>query len=446
MSYPPNTPHGGQYPYPQQGNPYPPQGTPYPYQQAPAQWSGSPQRPLSPDQVGAAWPSTAQDPGQPTTPPTRKSGRGLVVALVLLLVAALLGVGGFVGYRWLDANRYGPQATVESYLQALIDGDASEALALFGPNVMDSQRLLMSDEVYKASSGRPTSYAITSSSVSQDGAVVDVRFTQEGKEYTTTFALSREGTQAGVFSTWRIHSGPTWGSLGYARGATSTVVNGVPVDLTPMATLQEAYYGDPPAEEAAYPLLPGTYTVSAPTGTTYTAYGQDWTGTSSLDSGMTVVAFVEQYTDAVITDATAQLMSTFDGCLEYNKILLTSCRIASWDYSSAALTDIRRSWAEEPRPMVLSAEDADSAEPLTQPAASSLNGDLVVVIYGGEIKLDFKYRYYEDSEWSGDFTTISPFVTDSWDPLQLPVTIDGDTLTVDTTALEKVHSDWVGNS
>lgn len=117
----PQQPYGQQPTYPQQGH----QQATYPQQPYGGQQPGWQQQ--SPDFLGA---------GQPPTPPTRKGGKGWLIAVVAALVVALVGGGGALAVSLLSGGGNQPHDVLPGnafgYMRLDLDPAANQKLALFG--------------------------------------------------------------------------------------------------------------------------------------------------------------------------------------------------------------------------------------------------------------------------------------------------------------------------
>ena len=98
----------------------------------------------------------------------------IIGGAVLLVVVAAAGVLGY-----LSSAVYTPKAQVESYLSALVDGEAEAAGELFLPT--DGTPVLFSDEIYRAATNRITEYEITNVETYGTRAGVTADVTQNGR-------------------------------------------------------------------------------------------------------------------------------------------------------------------------------------------------------------------------------------------------------------------------
>lgn len=397
----------------------------------------------------------------PLSPKAKR--RWLAGTISVVSIGALVAAGS-IAYSVLGSGTFGPKNKVEAYLQALVDGKASEAVKIADPNVTNDLRPLLSDAVYKAAKNRPTDFTITSSKIDGDHATVAARVTQDGKEYPVSFSLTKEGKQAVIFNDWRVESAPETGSVGYAKGNEKVKVNGVEVTLSPAAAIDAPSGTDAGVSEPkSYPLLPGQYVFTAPEASKYLQYGSDVTFTVDASGETTVssggeaaesasgspsVAFQQGYTDAVAKDAAAAFEPYMTTCVQDKVIVVPDCKAASFEAKfHDATNSITRSWAGTPTVRV-TAEGASSGYGGTDQAdLSTVTGPLVAVVDDGDLTVTHKVRdsYNEDTKWEDiDATddTINPFQS-GYSAIEFPITIDGDKLSVDTSALDVINGENV---
>ena len=461
----PEAPAGSVPPAVPAGPAQPPAAPAAPQQQPePTQWIV-----ISDDQVAAAGPvvgdadrsdTTGMAPaGAPlqagTRTLSRKAKRGWIIAGIVTGVVVIGLIGSSVVINTLGKGTYGPQHKVEAYLQALVDGDADKAVKLLDPNVTDDQRVLLSNDVYEKAKNRPTAYRIVSTDISDDGATVEARITQSGKTYPVTFGLSKEGKQAVFFDDWRLESGLQPARVLYYQGTDELTVNGVTVKAKPLNSADDPDVAMDVGsdqelatmlQDHGLPILPGSYEFAAPAGTKYVSYGEDITVDATpdgfSDQSQSLIAFRQGYTKAVVTDASRQIMDRIGSCVADEVIRIPDCEAASWeDTSWKAIRKIERSWSSNPTVAVISA-DQDDVYDTESSDVSQLTGQLAAVINDGDIDVSYQVRDSEDEDWFDLTDTYSPFEVD-YEQTRFPITIDGDKLSVDLSALDKYNPDWL---
>src|SRR5699024_8809352 len=171
----------------------------------------------------------ASEPRQPREPMSRTTKILLWTGLGVLVLAAI----AWIAHSVLARTVFGPQHTAESYLEAVVDGRAEDALEEMGPNVTDQQRVLATDDVYQAAENRPDRFEL--GDVTRDGTSATVQATvyQDGKAYPIEFGFSASGTQAGVFRDWAMDSGDLAGRAVYMSGPSNLTVNDTEIEIEP---------------------------------------------------------------------------------------------------------------------------------------------------------------------------------------------------------------------
>lgn len=403
----------------------------------------------SPQQPHDAW-AAPHPVGSERGPMSRKSKVLLFCGLGVLV----LGAAAWISHTVLARTVYGPQHTAEAYLQAVVDGRADDALQAVGPNVTDELRALATDEVYQAAEDRPDSFEL--GDVDRDGSTTMVEATvyQSGKSYPLELELTTSGTQAGVFSDWAIESGDLAGRAVYTAGPSQLTVNEVDVDVEPTGHQNEENTANEPddelddesverlAGETGQVLLPGTYTFTAPEGSEYLSHGDDLELTITPGQvSTTPIEFNQSYTSAFEDDAISQIEQRLESCLADATIRIDDCEAASWeDTAWTAMTDMERTWDRAPEVELVPANSDpyfDSEHDLTDYA-----GPVIARITDGSINLTYQVRDDEDDDWMDRERVYSPFEID-FEPMEFPVSIDDDEISVDYSALNEYNPDWL---
>ncbi|MDN5818739.1 MAG: hypothetical protein L0I94_10665 [Yaniella sp.] len=402
----------------------------------------------SPDPADA-WQAAATQPREPRQPMSRRTKMMLYAGLGVIVLAAIL----WIAHTVLARTVFGPEQSAESYLEAVIDGRAEDALDQMGPNVTDEQRALATNEIYQAAESRPDSYDI--GEVTRDGttASVDVTVYQEGKAYPFQLGLTASGTQAGVFRDWSLNSGDIAGRVAYVSGPSSLTVNDVEVEVQPAGALDEtdpyASYEDVEAvqriaEESGQVLLPGTYTFTAPEGSEYLSSGEDLVLTVHPgEISGTPIEFSQRYTEAFETDVVEQIEQRLESCVADETIRIADCEAASWeDTWYEAMTNIERSWATPPEIKLVPADDDPS---FGTTSITEYSGPVTARIVEGSIDITYEARNDADDDWREQNSTYSPFSHGWSGAMELPVTLDGDDINIDFSPLDEYNSSWLSD-
>jgi len=174
-------------------------------------------------------------------PMTPEKKRRLRLVLAAVAGAVVVVLGASIAVSIVNQMVYSPEKQVESYLDAIVDGDASAALALGDVNASAEQRVLLTDKVLKATEGRITGYTITDVTITGDTAIVTADVDQDGVKEEAAYQLKKSGKTALVFDQWTME--PVWlptVSISVSPGIEQIDVNGTELDLT--AAVQEGGY------------------------------------------------------------------------------------------------------------------------------------------------------------------------------------------------------------
>ena len=174
-------------------------------------------------------------------PMTPEKKRRLRLVLAAVAGAVVVVLGASIAVSIVNQMVYSPEKQVESYLDAIVDGDASAALALGDVNASAEQRVLLTDKVLKATEGRITGYTITDVTITGDTAIVTADVDQDGVKEEAAYQLKKSGKTALVFDQWTME--PVWlptVSISVSPGIEQIDVNGTELDLT--AAAQEGGY------------------------------------------------------------------------------------------------------------------------------------------------------------------------------------------------------------
>ncbi|WP_022870313.1 hypothetical protein [Yaniella halotolerans] len=386
-------------------------------------------------------------PVEPRRPMQRKTKVLLWTSLGVVALAAV----AWITHTVLGRTVYGPEETAEAYLQAVVDGRADDALELLGPNVTDQQRALATDEVYQQATDRPDRFELGDVDFRQDqvnDAVMQATIYQSGKAYPIELGLAKAGTQAGVFDDWELRSGDVAGGAMYLSGPSHLTVNGVEVEVEPFdpsgETASSSSDIDPVLDKTEFVgqiLLPGTYTFAAPEGNEYLSHGDDLELTITPgEFSETPIEFNQRYTEAFETDVIAEVEQRLEACVANETIRIDDCDAASWeDTGWNAMTNIQRTWATTPEVELVPAE--------TEPYAdgsdiTDSSGPVVARIVEGDITVTYEVRDDEDQDWSERERTYPPF--GGWgDAMEFPVTLNGDEIQIDYSALDEPNPSWL---
>lgn len=181
----------------------------------------------------------------PMAPADRaRAKKGLIGAAVV----AGVGLLGVIVLSIVGSTLSDPEKRAEEYLDAIVDGDVEDALALAPVDEDEASTALLTDEVYADAEDRITGYEITDVEESGDTVTVtvDLEGPDEGNDVELT--LVADGRRALFFDDWKVDEG------GLARQVTVSVPeSSTTIDANGVSV--EADGGD----EAVFWALPGSY-------------------------------------------------------------------------------------------------------------------------------------------------------------------------------------------
>ena len=339
-----------------------------PTQRYPAQQSSGAQRPAGPQPSGAtnAGPfpaapgysaqngSAVPQQGAPYTgpiPPTgsgpstqsgagtprKKRRRGPIIAIISsVVVLILLIAGGIVGYS-VGTAAHAPENQVTAYLDALVEGDAAEALKLAGTDVDADADVLLTNKAYAEVADRPSAYEIGRTTTSGDTATVTATITQGDSELTEEFTLQKDGKDAIFFDKWALEEVPlgtiTVGMTG--PSAVAPAVDGIAI----------------PEGAESLRALPGTYEVALAEDNEFFAVEaqqvtvEGFTGSAAAPSADLAVSL----TDAGTQKANDAVNAWLDACQASTEFDPAGCSFYATG-KNPAYTYTNTTWKLEPRP------------------------------------------------------------------------------------------------
>lgn len=153
----------------------------------------------------------------------------------------------------------------------------------------------------------------------------------------------------------------------------------------------------------------------------------------------------EQYTGSFEEDAVQQIEQRLESCVADGDIRVENCEVASWeDTGWNAIAEIERTWQETPEVVLEPAGGESGALWGSDADLTEYFGPVATRIYDGRINITYKVRDESEQDWSSTRErTYSPFQTDGFSPMELPVTLDGDEITIDYSALNEPNPQWL---
>jgi len=288
-------------------------------------WSTAPASSTDPTSL------TDETPYPNPTPMTPERKKKLAIIFGSIGAALVLIVGAAVAFSVVNSTIYNPEHQVESYLDALVDGDGTAALEAGDPNLGEISRALLTDEVLGAAESRVTGYTITDSNIVGDTASVRVDIEQGDETTAAYYDVVRSGKTFVVFDTWELSSVDVETiSMRIPAEVTELLVNKVPVSLEGIDT--SVGFVD-------FAAFPGEYTVEVGGSNEYLASEP---ATTFVSAGLGIVEIVslelaptEAFHDAVSTQIDAYL----EACISQGELQPEGCPMYTFAYGD--ITDVK---------------------------------------------------------------------------------------------------------
>ncbi len=304
--------------------------------------SASSRQPTAQQWNSSAAPPSGPPAGYPAAPPAKPFNRRKATLVGVISGAAVLVlVAGLIVVTQVNGGMFGPEATVEKYLQRLADGDAEGALEIADVDVPAEQRQLLTNDILGGAKALPTDISVADADVADDQALVSATFDLGGSKSTTEFSLVKSGKTAVFFDEWTLQS-PELAPLTVDTPGLSTVkVNGIDVDTTDSAL--------------SLPAFPALYTVglaeksdlvSADPIEARTFFGGS-VEDQDLDGGDPALLAPEP-TDAFRSEVDKQVKTLVDSCAKKTVAQPDGCPFGSYSAESFDATDLKWSISSYP--------------------------------------------------------------------------------------------------
>ncbi|MFF1880332.1 hypothetical protein ACFVVC_02520 [Pseudarthrobacter sp. NPDC058196] len=294
---------------------------------APAQPAATAQSATAPA-AGSSGYATAGDqpalaPREPMSVRTKRKV-GLILGSVGLVV--VLGVGAIVTVNVIKGNN-GPDVAVNSYLQALQNGEASKAMALADPGLANDQRILLSDQIYAKAGKRIDGFEITSTKISEDNATVVADVRQDGRRQQTAFKLRKANPEL-LDDHWKLESSPLRSlTITSDTPVSSVLVNGQELNVGLAG-------GSSASSSVTLPALPGEYTVELPSSERYLKAQKS---TALVDIGGAqappTASLKVDASDALKSEAMAQIDAYLAECVKSTEAQPANCPLDNYSSS-----------------------------------------------------------------------------------------------------------------
>lgn len=266
------------------------------------------------------------------TPLSKKAKRNLALAGGAVGLVAVLVGGGAIAANVIRAGN-GPEKAVEEFLTAMVDGNAEEAMAIADPSIPNSERVLLTNEIYQKAAARPDGFSVLETTETGDSASVTVELRQNGVKTETSYELVKSDPTF-LNNNWALKGiGTGLVSVQVDPDVSTVLVNDVEVPLAGI-DIEGGY---------AYqlPALPGNYTVGLPETSKYLSAEPATAVVSIQDTGAGKPVSLEPEPNAAFNTAVQeQYKALMKGCAAQQTLDPEGC-----PFSTYAFSDIRNvSW------------------------------------------------------------------------------------------------------
>ena len=337
----------------------------------------------------------------PAAPTAAKAMTPQQKKLAIIIISAIVGVLALLGiaYAVVNSTMFSADNTAKSYLSAIASGDYDKANGISDPQVANGKRTLLTNAASKGDKTTISNQRIISATDNADGSrTMRISYTLGGKSMTDILTVAPNGSKFLIFKNWNITTPLVKEISVYASPAiTNFTVNGVKVGAKNATASDSGTY--------TFKVYPGSYTVKPVTSKYLTA--DSTTLTTSSESSASISA---EPTDALADEINAKIKDKLDTCAKSTDAQPEGCPFSMYgsddDYRNIA-------WNITEYPTV------------TTDDLSIDSGSFYV--YGGEAKVAYEYKNYDDSwEPTDSSTSFSISGQFTLDGDKLDITLDDD--------------------
>lgn len=265
----------------------------------------------------------------PVAPMSLEKKRRVRIVLAAVGGTLVLVLGASIAISIVNQVVYSPEHQVESYLDAVIAGDATAALEIGDVKGAKAERVLLTNEVLKATDGGITGYTITDVTTSGEGAVVTADIDQADEQSEMTYTLVKKGKTALLFDNWSLDSVRlSTLPIQISPDITELDINGVAMTLT-----------DEEIESGYLQLLafPGAYVVGSGGDDTWLAAKPQTVQVGAQESYETAKVSLEP-TEQFTASIDEQVADFVAGCAAQKLLSAEDCPLRAYDYGT--ITDV----------------------------------------------------------------------------------------------------------
>ncbi|PWH06154.1 hypothetical protein DEO23_10130 [Brachybacterium endophyticum] len=298
--------------------------------------------------VGGFGPSS----GAQRRPLSRRARRTVIGVVAGVGGLCVVIAGAVIAYAVVSRTVYAPDKSVDAYLSALEDGDASGAVELAPPNVPTAQQKLLTDDIAGAADTRISGHEITGSDRQEDGSVlVTADITQDGVTSEQTYTVEKHGRTGVVFPAWRLGAVeyPSV-ALSVPEGAGTVLVNDTELDVSDL-DVSEGF--------AMLSVLPGTYEFSLPSTSEFiSATPSDVSvPVDPMSSEELYAAPTYELSEAGTKEVQSQVNADLDECAKSTDPEPEGCPMSAYVYEPV---EDSGSWSIDEYPTVTVDQDGES--------------------------------------------------------------------------------------
>ncbi|OCG74730.1 hypothetical protein [Microbacterium sediminis] len=293
--------------------------------------------------VGAA-PTMPVAPLAPPKPLSPAAKKALLWTGIGVGAVAVIGIGGAVAVSIVNAGR-GPAAVAQEYVELIAAGQAEAAGAAVDPNVPSADRAFLTDEVLGSATSTISDVRVEGGEGSGDVRGVTVTYRLDGVDQTASLDVERTGNEWLVLENWRVTTPLVVEAQVGTDGTGGATIGGVEVPI------DDEFFGT-----GTVYLYPGVYEVEPAASDFFAADPATLLATSepSGDAGYAVLDF--RPTDALETEAEAQVAALLDECAAQGIGRPDDCPLYTYVYPS----DTPVAWEITSYPTLTVSEDGSS--------------------------------------------------------------------------------------
>lgn len=365
---------------------------------------------------------------------------------IALLIAVIVVIAIIVGVMVSNANnrKSNPKPVVESYMNALANGNYGKAAAIADPTLSDAQKVLLQDGIISDVTKRVSSVSVGEpSQLSTTEYSVPVTYTVNGSAANSSVIVQKSG--AFIATKWNFERS-LLGVIGVpANNATVTINGKTPTaesnytgangtSASSSSSSSSSSYGlavNIGADTIAVPAYPGYYDVTAQSSSKYLDIKLSDSAYTVPAQGSVNVNGTIEANDALATEITNQLKDHQQKCVDNANAGGAddnSCYVNA-SYMTKAFTEksVFGDWKYTFKNAEVAKQPDISASSLSSTTAD--DGSMAFeFVDNGSVKVNYTKQLQDDKPVDTDTTAYG--TGSYWGSTYLDATIDGDTVTI----------------